>query len=106
MIRRKFRQFRKTETWRLSMLATGAVLLLMTIPIGALPGPGGIIVFGIGLALILRNSAWARRRYVWAKKRWPRAGHYSDLSLRRRSARRRHARRRERKAQSAYETGD
>ena len=90
----RFRHIRKTEAWRWSMLALGIVLLIAAPFIGMLPGPGGVFVFAAAMALILGNSAWARRRYVHAKKRWPKIGHYSDLSLRRRSARRRHARRR------------
>jgi hypothetical protein len=88
----RFNRIRKTETWRRAMLALGAVLLLATIPVGMLPGPGGVFVFAAGLALILRNSAWARRRYVHTKRRWPKVGHYSDMSLRRPSAKRRRAR--------------
>jgi hypothetical protein len=109
MIRSRFHRLRQTEAWRRSMLVLGALLLCLTIPVGALPGPGGVFVFAAGAALMLRNSAWARRRYVWAKKRWPRLGHYSDMSLRRRSHRRRIARRREREAREAreaFEAGD
>jgi hypothetical protein len=105
MIRARFRRLRQTETWRRSMLVLGAALLCLTIPVGALPGPGGVFVFAAGAALLLRNSAWVRRRYVWAKKRWPKLGHYSDASLRRRSHRRRVARRRERERQ-AFEAND
>ena len=94
----RFNRIRKTETWRRAMLALGAVLLLATIPVGMLPGPGGVFVFAAGLALILRNSAWARRRYVHTKRRWPKVGHYSDMSLRRPSAKRRRARAVEREA--------
>ncbi len=57
------------------MLGLGVVLLVVTPLVGMLPGPGGVFVFAAGAALILRNSAWARRRYVWAKKRWPKLGH-------------------------------
>lgn len=94
-------RIRKTEAWRWAMLGVGALLLLATPLVGMLPGPGGVFVFAAGMALILGNSAWARRRYVHAKKRWPKLGHYSDLSLRRPSARRRHARRRAHRAKEA-----
>jgi hypothetical protein len=107
MTRARFhRRIRKTEAWRLAMLVLGIVLLLATPFVAMLPGPGGIFVFAAGLALILGNSAWARRRYVHAKRRWPRLGHFSDLSLRRRSARRRQARRQALRArQAAFEAG-
>src|SRR5258708_26353805 len=92
MIRSRFYRIRRTESWRWAMLALGVLLMLATIPLGPLPGPGGVFVFAAGLALILRNSAWARRRYVHTKRRWPKVGHYSDMSLRRPSAKRRRAR--------------
>jgi hypothetical protein len=106
MIRSRFHRLRQTEGWRRSMLVLGAVLLALTIPVGALPGPGGVFVFAAGAALMLRNSAWARRRYVWAKKRWPKLGHLSDMSLRRRSHRQRLARRREREARAKRDAID
>jgi hypothetical protein len=56
---------------------------------GVLPGPGGIIVFAIGLGLTLRNSAWARRRYVNFKKRFPKSGDLADWGMRRASRKRR-----------------
>lgn len=69
------------------------LLLIAAAPIaGPIPGPGGILLFAAGLILVLRNSAWARKRFARLKKRWPRLGHYSDLALRRPSFRRRRAR--------------
>ena len=59
------------------------------IPIGALPGPGGIVVFAVGLAMVLKTSMWAKRRYVKFKRWQPKAGRWADWGLRRRSARRR-----------------
>lgn len=66
---------------RLILLTIGWLLIVSAPVIGALPGPGGIIVFGVGLALVLRNSRWARRQYVRLKQRWPKAGHLADRSL-------------------------
>jgi hypothetical protein len=74
-----------------TLLAVGVVLLLVSPLVGAIPGPGGIIVAGIGLALILRTSVWAKRRYVRFKRWQPKAGRWTDWALRRRSARRREA---------------
>jgi hypothetical protein len=59
------------------------------------PGPGGIFVFAAGLALALRSSEWAKRRYVRFKRWQPKAGRWADWGLRRKSARRRHDRRKE-----------
>jgi hypothetical protein len=72
-----------------SIFAVGVMLLLLTPVVGALPGPGGVIVGGIGLAMVLKTSMWAKRRYVRFKRWQPKAGRWTDWALRRRSARRR-----------------
>ncbi|HVM22817.1 MAG TPA: hypothetical protein VM308_05895 [Sphingomicrobium sp.] len=72
-----------------SLFALGLALLLVSPLVGALPGPGGLIVAGIGLALVLRTSMWAKRRYVKFKRWKPKAGRWTDWALRRRSAKRR-----------------
>ncbi len=69
----------------------GVLLILLSPVVGLLPGPGGIFVLALGLAMVLRTSRWARRRYV-AFKRWqPKAGRWTDWGLRRGSAKRRDA---------------
>lgn len=47
------------------------------------PGPLGIFVFGFGFALVLRNSRWARRRYLRHTRRYPRVRRVVDFGLRR-----------------------
>ncbi len=76
-----------------TLFALGVVLLAVSPLVGAIPGPGGILVAGLGLALLLKTSMWARRNYVKFKRWQPKAGRWTDLALRRRSARRREARR-------------
>lgn len=71
------------------LFALGLTLLLLSPLVGAIPGPGGIIVAGLGLALILKSSSWAKRRYVRFKRWQPKAGRWTDWALRRRSAERR-----------------
>ncbi|HEX6741472.1 MAG TPA: hypothetical protein VF079_06730 [Sphingomicrobium sp.] len=85
-----------------SMFVIGVLLLVVSPLVGVIPGPGGIIVAGIGLALILKTSLWAKRHYVrfkrWRPKLFGRRlapGHWTDLALRRRSALRRERRRKE-----------
>jgi hypothetical protein len=73
------------------IFAIGVVLLLLSPVVGALPGPGGIIIAGVGLAMVLKTSMWARRRYVRFKRWQPKAGRWTDWALRRPSARRREA---------------
>jgi hypothetical protein len=71
------------------LFAIGVLLLFLSPLVGVIPGPGGIIVAGIGLALVLKTSMWAKRRYVRFKRWQPKAGRWTDWALRRPSARRR-----------------
>ena len=72
-----------------SLFGLGVVLLLLSPVVGVIPGPGGIVVAGIGLALILKTSMWAKRHYVRVKRWQPKAGRWMDWALRRPSAKRR-----------------
>lgn len=81
-----------------SIFVVGVILMLLSPLAGVIPGPGGIFVFAIGLAMVLKTSMWAKRRYVRFKSWQPKAGRWADWGLRRRSARRREAIRKEREA--------
>jgi hypothetical protein len=85
----RLRILNANEAMRLPQLIVGIALVLVTPLVGLLPGPGGIVVFGIGFGLILRNSAWAKRRYVVFKRKQPKMGGWADWGLRRQSAKRR-----------------
>jgi Flp pilus assembly protein TadB len=89
--RQQWRRFIDHPVVEWSILAIGVALLVVSPLVGAIPGPGGIIVAGIGLALVLKTSMWAKRRYVRFKRSQPKFGRWTDLALRRRSARRREA---------------
>ena len=78
-----------------SMFGFGVILIILSPLAGVIPGPGGIFVFAIGLALVLKTSMWAKRRYVHFKRWKPKAGRWADWGLRRRSAKRREAMRKE-----------
>jgi hypothetical protein len=69
--------------WRLCWMALGWLLIVGSPLVGILPGPGGIFVFAAGAALLIRNSHWAKRRYVMMKRRWPRLGRHTDRMMRR-----------------------
>ena len=107
--------------WTIFVL--GILLMIASIPVGALPGPGGIFVFAAGLALVLKTSLWAKRRYARFKrwqfkiprlKVWGRTviagrtvapGRFTDWALRRRSAlRREHIRREREELEKAQQT--
>ena len=87
--RRQWRQFFDQPWVEWAIFAVGVILLMLAPIVGALPGPGGIIIAGIGLALVLKTSMWARRRYVKFKRWQPKAGRWTDWALRRPSAKRR-----------------
>ena len=76
--------------WVEILLFMVGVLLIIASPVaGIIPGPGGIFVFAAGLALVLKTSMWAKRRYVHFKRWQPKVGAWSDWGLRRASAKRR-----------------
>ncbi len=79
-----------------TIFGVGVTLILLSPLAGAIPGPGGIFVFAIGLAMVLKTSMWAKRRYVRFKRQQPKIGRWADWGLRRRSALRREARRKAR----------
>ena len=87
--REKWAKFIDNPIVEWSLFALGVVLLLVSPVVGVIPGPGGIVVAGIGLALILKTSMWAKRHYVRVKRWQPKAGRWMDWALRRPSAQRR-----------------
>ena len=79
---------RKSRAWRGAQLTAGLMLMVFGPIIGLpTPGPLGLLLFGLGLALVLRNSHWARKRYVRSTRRHPRLKRAMDTGLRRRRRR-------------------
>jgi ribonuclease P protein component len=74
---------------RSALVGVGFILIGLTPLVGPIPGPGGVVVFAAGLTLVLRYSAWAKRRYVRFKRSHPKKGDWADWGLRRASAKRR-----------------
>ena len=87
-----------------TIFVVGIVLILLSPLAGIIPGPGGIFVFAIGLAMVLKTSMWAKRRYVRFKTWQPKAGRWADWGLRRESAKRREALRKERESAGTLES--
>jgi len=104
--RRQWLRFINHPVVEWGIFGLGVILLLLSPVVGALPGPGGIIVAGLGLAMILKTSVWARRRYVRFKRWQPKAGRWTDWALRRPSAKRREAIRKAEKARLQEGLGD
>lgn len=94
-------QRKKSIFIRQAWFILGCLLIVISPLVGVLPGPGGIFVFAAGFALVLKNSEWAKRRYVRLKKRWPNKGRWVDWGLRRESARRREERLKREQAEQA-----
>src|SRR3954452_22180411 len=91
MTRDQWRKFFDHPVVEWTIFAIGIILLFLSPVVGVLPGPGGVIVAAVGLALILRTSMWAKRRYVRVKRWQPKAGKWMDWALRRPSYQRREA---------------
>ena len=72
-----------TSGSRFALSVLGFLLILISPIIGAIPGPGFIIVFPLGLALVLQNSRWAKKRYVDFKRRFPKYAQWTDWAMRR-----------------------
>jgi hypothetical protein len=90
----------KVPAVRTALFVVGILLMLSAPAVGLLPGPGGVIVFGGGLALTLKYSEWAKRQYVAFKRKHPNKGRWADWGLRRGSAKRREERRKLREAEA------
>jgi hypothetical protein len=86
-----YQRLRQNAVVRLCLFGLGALLLIATPVIGILPGPGGLILLPLGLALVLQNSLWAKRVYGRFKRRHPRYAAWADRIMRRPSAARRRA---------------
>ncbi len=97
---------RKPKAWteyavvRQGLVVLGFLLIAITPLVGPIPGPGGIIVFGAGLSLILKYTGWAKRLYVRLKRKHPNKGRWADWSLRRPSAKRREELRKQSEAEN------
>lgn len=74
---------------RFLSIGLGLILILLAGILGPIPGPGGIVLFAAGLALLLKNSLICKKLYVRGKRRWPKYGALCDGALRRKSHRRR-----------------
>jgi len=79
---------------RLVLTVIGGLFVLSAPIVGLLPGPGGIFVFAIGFALMLKNSALVRKFYARLKAKHPKKGEWADWAMRRKSALRRSRRKR------------
>lgn len=76
-------KLRDRAEYQWAMLCLGWILVLASPVIGALPGPGFLIVFPVGLAVILKHSRWAKRRYARITRANPEYGAWINWAMRR-----------------------
>lgn len=93
--RKQWRAFIDRPVVEWGIFALGVLLIITGIVVAPLPGPGGLLFIVPGLALVLKTSMWAKRRYVRFKRWQPKAGRWMDWGLRRPSAQRREVLRKE-----------
>jgi len=60
-----------TRFLRLGLMIVGVLIIVAGVIIAPLPGPFGLPIAVVGLMIVLRNSMWAKRRFIHAKRRWP-----------------------------------
>lgn len=88
----RWRDLGRTRTQRLVLLTVGSLLVIVSPIVGAIPGPGGIIVFAAGFGMMLKASRWVKKRYARFKLAHPKKGEWADFGLGRGSYKRRQAR--------------
>ena len=64
--------------YRFAVGLVGVALMLVAVLTGWLPGPGGIPLFLIGLAVLASEFEWAHRLLHWAKDKFRDLKHWSD----------------------------
>jgi hypothetical protein len=77
------KSWRNSNAVRYALILLGWLLIFGAIALGPLPGPGTLVLAPIGLALVLKNSLWAKKRYSRFAKQYPQYGRWADWALRR-----------------------
>ena len=98
MTRAQWQRFIDHPVVEWGIFVVGIILIVVGVMVTPLPGPGGIFFIVPGLAMVLKTSMWAKRRYVRFKRKQPKIGRWADWGMRRQSAQRREAIRKEQKA--------
>jgi hypothetical protein len=80
---KKPNRLRDNRAFQWVMIVTGWGLMILAPLIGWLPGPGGLILFPLGMALVIKNSLWAKRQYAKHAKRHPEYGTWANWAMRR-----------------------
>lgn len=81
--RPKAQSWRERNAMRIALVGLGWLLIVASIAIGPLPGPGTLILAPVGMALVLKNSLWAKKRYSRFARTHPEYGHWLNWMMRR-----------------------
>ncbi len=68
---------------RAVLVAIGVMMIIGAVLVGPLPGPGFLVLFPIGLALVLKNARWGKKLYARLARRYPHYGRWTNWALRR-----------------------
>jgi hypothetical protein len=79
----KPKKLSEMRTYQWTMIVIGWIFVILAPIVSPLPGPLGLAFFLFGLALILKNSLWAKRQYAKHSKRHPQYGEWANWAMRR-----------------------
>jgi hypothetical protein len=77
----RFQSWRNSNALRLILVAAGWLMIVGAVAIGPLPGPGPLILAPIGMALVLKNSRLAKKRYSRFVRTHSEYGHWLNWMM-------------------------
>jgi hypothetical protein len=83
MAEQPLKKWSDSNIYRLLMLTLGWLLVLASPLLGPLPGPGPLLILPVGLAIILKHSLWAKKRYARAARRYPDYANWANWAMHR-----------------------
>jgi hypothetical protein len=79
--RNEAKSWRESNAMRIALVCLGWLLIIAALAIGPLPGPGALILAPIGMALVLKNSLWAKKRYSRFVRTHPEYGRWLNWMM-------------------------
>jgi hypothetical protein len=83
MVKQPKKKWSDSSIYRWAMLVLGWLLVIGAPLLGPIPGPGPLLILPIGLAIILKHSLWAKKRYARLARIHPEYGNWSNWAMRR-----------------------
>lgn len=83
MAQQPIKKWSDSNIYRWAMLVLGWLLVIGAPLLGPIPGPGPLLILPIGLAIILKHSLWAKKRYARLARIHPEYGNWSNWAMRR-----------------------